>query len=149
MIKQFLQWIGLKEKLHQAEHVPPLFKEHEIWWCSIGENIGNEVNGNGTRFTRPVFILKKYDAYSFFGLPLTTKEKEGSWYVHMRFKEKNQTVVLMQGRVLDYRRLKEKMGEVEAGDSLRIREAFLALHAESINNRPLTVASEGRGLPQI
>jgi len=44
MIKKFLEWIGLKEKLHNHEHIPPLFREGEIWWCYMGENIGVEVN---------------------------------------------------------------------------------------------------------
>ena len=43
IIKRFLEWIGLKEKLHKKQAIPPLFKEGEIWWCYVGENIGNEV----------------------------------------------------------------------------------------------------------
>ena len=39
MIKKFLEWIGLKEKLHKAGNKAPLFKEGEIWWCAIGENV--------------------------------------------------------------------------------------------------------------
>ena len=60
MIKRFLEWIGLKEKLHNTEYVPPFFKEGEIWWCHLGENVGTEMNGKGDFFTRPVLILKKY-----------------------------------------------------------------------------------------
>lgn len=61
MIKRFLEWIGLKEKLHNTEYIPPLFKEGEIWWCYVGENVGIEANGKGNQFTRPVLIFKKYD----------------------------------------------------------------------------------------
>jgi hypothetical protein len=46
IIKRFLEWIGLKEKLHEKESVPPFFKEAEIWWCYFGENVGSEINGN-------------------------------------------------------------------------------------------------------
>jgi len=46
-IKRFLEWIGLKEKLHGAIHKPPFFKEGEIWWCNLGENVGIEANGKG------------------------------------------------------------------------------------------------------
>ena len=60
MLKRFLEWIGLKEKLHHTEHQPPLFKEGEVWWCYIGENVGVEVNGKGKQFTRPALILNGY-----------------------------------------------------------------------------------------
>ena len=113
MIKRFLEWIGLKEKLHNAEYTPPFFKEGEIWWCYMGENVGVEINGKHAQFTRPVLVFKKYDRYSFFGLPLTTKTKTGSWYSPITFGSISQTVVLSQGRTLDYRRFKEKMGELK------------------------------------
>lgn len=127
-MKRFLEWIGLKQILHGSSHKPPLFKEGEIWWCSVGENIGNEMNGKSDRFTRPIFILRKYDKYSFLGLPLTTKEKIGTWYCSIEFLGKKQTVVLMQGRTLDYRRLKEKMGELGSHEAEHIWQAYRALH---------------------
>ena len=65
MIKKFLEWIRLKERLHINNYEPPLFKEGEVWWCYIGENIGNEINGKSRKFTRPIFIFKKYDRYTF------------------------------------------------------------------------------------
>ena len=59
MIKKFLEWIGLKEKLHTANSTPPLFKEGEVWWCVVGENIGIEMNGKGDVFSRPVYAPTK------------------------------------------------------------------------------------------
>ncbi len=144
MIKRFLEWVGLKEKLHNQGHRPPLFKEGEIWWCYMGENVGIEMNGKGEKFTRPIFVFKKYNKYSFLGLPLTTKVKVGTWYAPVRFGEKDQIAVLAQGRVFDYRRLKEKIGELEEGESKKIRDGYTALHL-SYKNRPLAVSGEGRG----
>jgi len=145
-IKRFLEWIGLKEKLHNAKHIPPLFKEGEVWWCYVGENIGMEINGKGDQFTRPLFIYKKYDKYSFLGLPLSTKQKVGSWYVLIDFKGVPQTIVLSQGRVFDYRRFKEKVGQLEDGDFLKIKLAYSKLHAiDQKTDRPSAVSSRGRG----
>ena len=110
-MKKFLEWIELKEKMHERAHTPPLFKENEVWWCYVGENVGVEINGKSESFTRPILIFKKYDKYSFLGLPLSTKIKTGSWYVQMRFMEIEQIIILSQGRVFDYRRLKSKIGE--------------------------------------
>ena|SRR3989344_8869742 len=129
MLKKFLEWIGIKERLHTAEHKPPFFREGELWWCHVGENVGNEINGKGERFTRPVYIFKKYDRYSFLGLPLTTKDKSGTWYVRIVFQHKKpQTIVLSQGRVFDYRRLKEKMGEAGKSERQEINQAYAKLH---------------------
>ena len=128
MLKQFFAWIRLKQALHESDHKPPLFKEGEVWWCSVGENVGSEVNGKSDRFTRPVFVLRKYDRYTFHGLPLTTKEKTGTWYCPIEFLNKKQTVLLMQGRTFDYRRLKEKMGQLEASEVEHVWQRYRALH---------------------
>jgi len=128
MIKQFLEWIGLKEKLHTQNNEPPLFKENEIWWCHVGENIGVEINGKSKDFTRPVLIFKKYDRYSFLGLPLSTKNKIGTWYAPIYFLGIPQVVVLCQSRVFDYRRLDRRMGELNTFEFSDVRKVFVALH---------------------
>ena len=56
-MKRFLAWIGLKERLHSATPVPPLVSEGDIWWASLGENVGSEINGKSSLFSRPVVIL--------------------------------------------------------------------------------------------
>jgi mRNA interferase MazF len=109
-IKRFAEWLSFKQRLDNQSHVPPLFKEGEVWWCFIGENVGVEISGKGDLFTRPILILRRYNQYSFFGLALTTKQKDGIWYVPIEFNGKRQNVILSQGRIFDYRRLKEKMG---------------------------------------
>lgn len=38
-IKRFLEWIGLKEKLHTSSQAIPHVSEGQIWWASLGENI--------------------------------------------------------------------------------------------------------------
>lgn len=143
MIKKFLEWIGLKEKIHNNDSVPPLFKEGEVWWCYLGENVGNEINGKNEQFTRPMFVYKKYDKYSFLGLPLTTKIKKGTWYAEIDFVGIKQTVVLSQGRTLDYRRFKEKVGELREDEVKQISVNYIKLH--SLKNRPPVIADRSRG----
>ncbi len=127
-MKRFLEWIGLKEKLDSKKHKPPLFKESEVWWCYTGENIGIEINGKGSIFTRPVLIYRKYDKYSFLGLPLSTKNKSGSWYAPIKFKGFEQVVVLCQGRTFDYKRLKEKTGTLEKDQMDAVNTKYTSLH---------------------
>ena len=71
MEQYFIDWNNLKYELITIKSPPPNFNERDIWWCSIGVNVGYEVNGKNGPFERPVLIIKKYNNDMFFGLPLT------------------------------------------------------------------------------
>ena len=45
--------------------VYPSFKEGELWWCSIGINVGVEIFGKGPDAVRPVVIFKKINKFLF------------------------------------------------------------------------------------
>lgn len=129
MIKRFLEWIGLKEKIHNNNQKPPLFNEGEVWWCAIGENIGIEINGKGKVFSRPVFVYKKLSKDGFLGIPLSTQEKKGSWYVEIKFKNKKQILNLSQIRILSSFRMYDLLGSVEKRDLYKIKNGFLRLYS--------------------
>jgi hypothetical protein len=38
--KNFEDWFDLKPKIDNIEKIPK-FREGEIWWCHLGENIGH------------------------------------------------------------------------------------------------------------
>lgn len=116
IIKRFMKWIELKQKLHESNHRPPYFKEREIWWCSMGENVGNEMNGKSNYFRRPVIIIRKLDKYSFLCVPLTSKIKEGTWYIQIIHGEKNNTAVISQIKHFDYRRLDKRLATLDYKD---------------------------------
>ena len=126
--KFFKEWFSLKEKIHKADYTPPLFKEGEIWWCHLGENIDVEINGKGIEFARPVIIFKKYNQFSFFALPLTTKRKTGTWYCSFKYKDKFQNTNLSQGRSLTYKRLRQLIGKLDSTDYQKIADKFFELH---------------------
>jgi mRNA interferase MazF len=128
IVKNFLEWIGLKEKIHNAKYVPPLFKEGEVWWCALGENIGIEINGKGSMFSRPVLVYKKFSKDGFLGIPLSTKDRSGSWYVKISFQGKESTVNLSQIRAFSASRMYDKMGELEDNDRVKIKDGFLRLY---------------------
>jgi mRNA interferase MazF len=104
-IKDFIRWLSIKSKIDNLDHNPPLFNEGEIWWCSIGENIGVEISGKGNYFRRPVIIIRKLDKYSFIGVPVTSQSRVGTWYMSIKVKNKDNYVVLSQIRHVDYRRM--------------------------------------------
>ncbi|OGZ96212.1 MAG: hypothetical protein A3J10_02355 [Candidatus Sungbacteria bacterium RIFCSPLOWO2_02_FULL_54_10] len=96
MIKRFLEWIKLKEKLHDTQHVPPLVKERDLWWISFGENVGFEMNGKSNLSSRPGIILKKLSREFYLVAPTTSQRKEGSWYVEITQEGKSMYVCLHQ-----------------------------------------------------
>ena len=46
MPKDFDQW-NIKKKKHDTSKRYLFFKEGEIWWCSLGVNVCEEVYGKG------------------------------------------------------------------------------------------------------
>ncbi|MFA6392777.1 MAG: type II toxin-antitoxin system PemK/MazF family toxin [Candidatus Paceibacterota bacterium] len=128
IIKKFLEWIGLKEKLHNKESRPPFVSEGDIWWISLGENVGSEINGKSEIFTRPGIIYKKLSHSFYLIIPTTTKDKRGSWYVGFIHKNIEMFACLHQVRVVDYRRLFSKLGTLDGEDFKKVRIGFNSLY---------------------
>ena len=139
-VKRFLDWIGLKQKLDSYNHSAPHVTEGEIWWAGIGENVGFEINGKSSLFSRPVIIFKQLAHGFYFVIPTTSQEKNGTWYVMFKQRGKITTACLHQARAIDYRRLYSKLGELDDSDFKKVKKGFEDLYLQKI---PLT--SEGEG----
>jgi mRNA interferase MazF len=64
-MKKFNEWNEVKKEIDTREK-SIIFKERDVFWVSIGENIGYEQNGKGEIFSRPVVIVKKiFEKYVF------------------------------------------------------------------------------------
>lgn len=64
LYKKFSDWLTRKSSLDARSHIPS-FSEGEVFWCSLGENIGDEECGKGSEFTRPVLVLRKFNKHIF------------------------------------------------------------------------------------
>lgn len=126
--KGFDEWIHVKEKLHFKIHKPPLVSEGEIWWASLGENVGWEINGKSALFSRPVIIYKKLARGLYLAIPSTTQERKGTWFVSFRQQKKLTFACLHQIRTIDFRRLSSKLGRLDDSDFRRIKEGFNDLY---------------------
>ena len=69
MVKDFERWHKQKSWIDGFKDRPPFFHEREIWFCSVGLNIGHEQDGSGKRYLRPVIVIKKLGRKTFMGLP--------------------------------------------------------------------------------
>lgn len=128
-IEDLLDWCKVKIFL-AGKRSDIAFRDGEVWWCHVGLNIGAEMFGKGKGFKRPVLVFRKLNNYSFLGIPLTTQQKVGSWYVPIISNEKEVCAVLSQIKVFDARRLSHKIGDLGSGSFLRVKQAFLDLYGQ-------------------
>jgi len=91
----------------------------------LGVNLGEKIFGKGLKFTRPVLIFKKLTSNSFLGLPLTSQEKTGTWYVKIKQGGKTNWVILNQARILDKKRLTNRIGVIGDTDFQKVKQNFL------------------------
>ena len=105
---RFDEWNEIKKRTNQA-HKQLFFKERDIFYAKLGENIGYEQNGKGDKFQRPVVVLKKYNQDFFLGVPLTSVPKTGKYYFAFSFKEGVISyAILSQVRAFDKKKVNEK-----------------------------------------
>ena len=85
-----------------------------MWWVRIGLNIGFEMNGKSSEYTRPVIIVKKYNKYSFLALPLSTSSKINDYRIPVgTINSKEAVANLSQLRNIDSKRLVKKIGHIK------------------------------------
>lgn len=92
------------------------FAEREVWWSSLGVNVGVEVDGKNEGFERPILILKKFNGEMVWAAPLTTKKKASIYFQEIVLGERLCWVCLTQIRVLSAKRLRRKPGTVTERD---------------------------------
>jgi mRNA interferase MazF len=125
MIKDFPGWHSLKQRLDST--IRPMtstgYKERDIWWVSLGHNVGFEENGKGGKFSRPVLVVKGFSAEVFWGVPLTSKVKSGKFYYPFIISGLTvpSTALLTQLRIFDTKRMTTKIGMINEKDFKEIK----------------------------
>lgn len=126
MNEEFDAW-NSKKKFLDTHFRNLFFKEGEVWWCSIGRNIGEEVYGKGADFRRPVLLLKKLSRNSCIAVPVTMMPRDGSWYQHFRVGEKDRWVMLHQLRFISANRLSKRHSVISPRDFMQIKKSIALL----------------------
>jgi len=70
MKKDFHNWHTKKSDLHENK-VRLYFHKRDVWFTSVGANIGFEQDGKGEEFLRPIVVFKKFNNETLWGIPLT------------------------------------------------------------------------------
>ena len=127
MEEQYNNWNKVKKEIAN-ESVIVGFKNRDIFYMKMGKNIGFEQDGKGENFVRPVVIVKGFNKNMFFGIPLSTKVKEGKFYYNFKFNKKDELIeniaLLSQMRLFSTKRLLNKIGVMNADDFANMKNKF-------------------------
>jgi mRNA interferase MazF len=130
MYSQYNNWNEIKITI-ENENIIVGFKERDIFYMNMGKNIGFEQDGKGENFVRPVVIIKGFNKNMFFGIPLSTKIKEGKFYYKFQFQKKDELVkniaLLSQMRLFSTKRLLNKIGVISKEDFESLKNEFKSL----------------------
>ena len=128
MKKDFQRWHNKKSGIDKIEQ-RPFFHNGEIWWCSLGINIGFEQDGGGDDLLRPVIIFRKFNNEIFWAIPLTHTKKKSKYYFQLSpiESDKISTAILSQIRLIDAKRLSHKSGNLNKDEFATLTKKFKAL----------------------
>ncbi len=133
MRKDYKKWMAQKAEINNDKK-RPFFHEREVWFSSLGENVGFEQDGGGEKFLRPILILRKFNNEIVWALPLTRTDKIGKYYFPISLdgndsnaNNRQSVVILSQIRLVDTKRLQYKIGTIKEYEFIKTKEALVAL----------------------
>ncbi|ERJ27285.1 toxin-antitoxin protein, putative [Campylobacter concisus UNSWCS] len=107
---KFDKWNEVKKELEQKTGTG--VANGEVYWLSVGQNLGSETYGKGADFKRPVLVLNKVYIKNyinaFIGVPLSSKASQKSGCLYHKFTDKQgikQVALLAQIRLFDTKRV--------------------------------------------
>jgi len=124
------KWNKIKKDISKENTIVG-YKNRDIFYMKMGVNIGFEQNGKGEDFVRPVVIIKGFNENMFFGVPLSTKIKDGKFYYSFEFKKENTVIknnaLLSQMKLFSTKRLLNKIGTINQDDFKKLKLKFKKL----------------------
>jgi mRNA-degrading endonuclease toxin of MazEF toxin-antitoxin module len=111
-MKDFDTWIEHKKTINSASG--KLYAKRDIWWCSLGVNVGFEQDGTGKLHERPVVVLRGFNRAVCLVVPLTTSTKANKYHVSLgEIDGKPAAAIISQIRLIDTRRFIDKIGMLD------------------------------------
>ncbi len=132
-LEEFDNW-NIVKKRTQITNNDVGFKERDIYWLRLGKNIGSEEYGKGNEYQRPVVIIKKLTSELFFGIPLSSVLKSGSYFYTFSYQDKKGKIrtncaMILQLKAFDKKRLMGRIGMMQKKDFKnmheKVRELFI------------------------
>lgn len=132
IMKDFDGWIEKKKGCHYKTSLPPMFKERDIWWVSIGINVGFEEDGKHDKYIRPVLIIRKFNRDLFLGIPMSTRLKDNPYYIKVTVNKQVVSVLISQIRTFSARRIQDKLAEIDTKDFKKVKESVVKMISFSL-----------------
>ncbi|OGG93757.1 hypothetical protein A2609_00695 [Candidatus Kaiserbacteria bacterium RIFOXYD1_FULL_47_14] len=128
MEKDFDEWNKVKKRTHEKSVGHESFpKEREVWWCSVGVNIGVETDGKHDTFERPVLIVRIFNKEMLWAVPITSTMKDSPFYYPFLFKNEDRSLILTQIRVMSTKRLLRQVDVLSEEDFGKVIESLVGL----------------------
>ena len=126
-IKDHVRWMAVKSEVNN-NFERPTYKEGDVYWICIGENVGFEQDGKGELFARPVLVIRGFSREIFWGIPLTSQRKKGEFYFEFEMDGRKSVAILSQLRVFDTARVSGKrLGRINGAVLLEIKNKLKGL----------------------
>lgn len=127
-VKDFDNWNIQKKQINDTDP-RVFFHSREVWWCTLGINVGFEQDGKNQQYSRPVVILKTYSTNAALVVPLTSKDKKGTYYFDIgKINNRDAKAVLSQIRFIDKRRLIKKFDVVNKEIFEKLQSAIIQIN---------------------
>ena len=110
-MKDFDHWCKKKALLEVGRHGYP--KRREVWWASIGVNIGHEQDGVGELFERPVLVIKKFANDTCLIVPMTKAGSDTKFYYKLPYGDVISYLALTQVRTVSSKRLSRNIRRLD------------------------------------
>lgn len=123
MTKAFDSW-NEEKKLINEKSQNRYYHPREVWWCSLGLNVGFEQDGTGKDFQRPVLILRAFSRQVCLVVPLTASLKANPYHVPVgTIGAKRSFAIISQLRLIDTKRLTNRMAVLDEATVTPIKKA--------------------------
>jgi mRNA interferase MazF len=133
MEKDFDKWNNLK-KIFEKESRELFVHPREVWWCSVGINLGAEIDGKNDSFERPVLVINVYNKETMLVLPITSKKRNDKFHYKIfvkikdiktgEYQQRPVWVKLTQARVVSSKRLLRKVDQISIDNFQEVVEVF-------------------------
>jgi mRNA interferase MazF len=123
--KDFEGWNKKKQSIELTCDGPDLVLQGDIWWCSLGVNIGAELDGKNDTFERPVLILKHINRHTVLIAPCTSTSSGYRYLFRIKTYKKEFFINLAQIRVISKKRLFRRVDIIDDNQFLLLQKALI------------------------
>lgn len=125
-MKDFNKWNSFKKIIDSKINFLEI-KERQIWWASVGLNIGDEENGKENKYERPVLILKNFNNRVCLTLPISSQSGNEKFYHKIEINGKKNFVILSQIKLTSVKRLRRSVARLPFKDFNYIKQRVVNL----------------------